>query len=115
MLNVAEKREYERQEKLEELQGLIYKFDGEELQSVNRRVRYPALARAFLDEIEGRVTHATTVVLFVGHELIPALKEFSKTQEELQFMYAETLQFLSGIIVNEAARELSSKEHSNPE
>lgn len=116
MLTAGQTQEYARQQKLEELQTLIYGFEGgEEVANLSRLKRYQALLRALLDESEGRTTHANRAVIFSCQVLVPALREFSRTPAELQFMYAEMFHFLIGIIVNETARELSDEEHSSPE
>ncbi len=120
-MNAGEEREYERQEKLREVQNAVHKFEDEliddlNFSNMNRRDRYMQLLSVFLGKIREDFVPLDDVFFdFVDNALLPGLKQFSKTPEELRFMQAKTMEIFVGTILNESAWELHGQEQFSPE
>ena len=110
-----EKREYERQKQLQELQQLVYEFEAKH-QDTDHCGGHMLLLRAFIMEVNmERVPADDDSNLFVRLKLMQRLREFSATPIELFFMQAKMLEFFVGGIQDEVAHALACQELLFPE
>src|SRR3989344_2285319 len=117
----GEKREYERQEKLREIQDIVHRFEGDlqdadGFQDVSRLDKYMRLLCVFLGVMDNVRSPAYILFIpFVRDTLMFHLERFSKTPEELRFMQAKVMEFFMATILNELSWKLRDQEMNSPE